>query len=78
MISDKLTDEQKQEIYNKALELVYEDVQQNEDYLYSIVKDWLKSRGTEEQLETISSDIDMHIEFLSFDPMTGEAWLDEE
>jgi len=78
MISDKLTDEQKHEIYTKALELVYEDAQQDTDYLYSIVQDWLKNMGTEGQLETISSDIDMLDEFLPFDPTTGEDWPEEE
>lgn len=77
-ISDKLTEEQKVEIRNIAICMAYEDAQQNTDYLYGIVTQWVEAKSIENQVGVISSDDDIIPDLLPFDPSTGENWEDDD
>ena len=62
------TDARRVEVSNTAIETCYEDAMQNSDYLRSIVEQWVRSFGYEDQLDIITNDRDMWAELLSFDP----------
>lgn len=74
----QLTNKQKEEIRDTAIEMAYEDAQQNTDYLYSIIKSWINGMPLAKQLLTISSDPVAYFGHLSFDPRTGNPWSEED
>jgi hypothetical protein len=62
-----------------AERMVYEDIQQNTDYLWQVVQTYVHDRGSpQEQAKLISSDPDIVRLILGFDPETGESCLPKE
>lgn len=76
-ISENLTQAQKDEIKNRAIEMAYEDSQQNSDYLYNIIQRWVNFYDVSGQLGIITSDEDFIREIVTFDPSTGKLWDDD-
>ena len=72
-----LTQVQKDEVFNRALDVVFEDVQQNSDYLWGILQAYLETRTPEQLAVMVSSDADLWPEFFDFDPVTGEPWPED-
>ncbi|KKN01189.1 hypothetical protein LCGC14_1130300 [marine sediment metagenome] len=68
-----LTDEQKQEIFDMAVELIHEDAEHDQDYLNSIIKRYVGLYTVEGQLAMISSEEEYQTDLLGFDPRTGEG-----
>jgi len=68
-----LTDEQKQHIFDTAVELIHEDVGRDQDYLDRIIQYYVNAQNVEVQLAMISSDEDCQTDLLGFDPQTGKA-----
>ena len=71
-----LTAKQEIEIYNLAVEKILEDCKRPE-YLASVVKGFVQTMTTEQQLYEISSDPQCQKEDLGFDPETGEEYDEE-
>ena len=72
-----LTDEQKQHIFDTAVELIFEDVEHDQDYLDRIIKYYVSAQNIEVQLDMISSDADCQADLLGFDPQTGKEFNHE-
>lgn len=77
-VNGKLTDEQKDTITEIAIEVVYEDALQDNDYLHSVVSQWVKKMNTQDQICVISSEKDMIQHFLPFDPSTSKKWKEKD
>lgn len=67
-----LTDEQKQTIFDTAVELIHEDVEYDQDYLDRIIQYYVGAQNIEVQLAMISSYEDCQTDLLGFDPYTGK------
>lgn len=78
MNHNHLTDEQKTTIRQAAIDATFEDAQQDDEYLVSLVKRWIDSMSVEDQVSAISGDPDILPELLAFDPNTGGEWSFEE
>ncbi len=74
---DHLTDEQKTEIRQEAVCATFEDAQQDNYYLLSLIEGWIDTMNLEDQIHAISGDPDMLPELLGFDPETGKEWVYE-
>ena len=71
-----LADEQKQRIYDMAVELIHEDVEHDQDYLDNITRKYVSNHCIEDQLATISSKEECQAELLGFDPQTGKELVE--
>jgi hypothetical protein len=56
------------QITDTLIECAHSDAQQDEEYLYYIVSEWAKRLSIEEQLYAISSEQDIVVDLLGFDP----------
>jgi hypothetical protein len=76
-----ITDEQKKEIRNCAVETVYADVTLGGlgKYLYSIIEQWVDSHETPlEQAKLVTSDENIWPDVLPLNPRTGQPWPEKD
>jgi len=74
-----LSEDQRKVIEEKAIEVVYEDVQQNTDYLRQVVEFYVRHTPVNEQVDMIcgTNDEVAARQTFDFDPETGEPWSEE-
>ena len=73
-----LTTPQREDILQQARETVYEDAQQNWDYLKSIVDAYLDGLSYEDRVNAVCNDEDMWPDVFPFHPLTGEPWPEDD
>ena len=72
-----LTKEQRAIVLKRAIQAVYEDTSQNNDYHWSVINQYVRSHTPLEQARLVCSDEREWPELFDFDPANGEPWPEE-
>jgi hypothetical protein len=72
-----LTETQIEELRTAAREVIFEDVRQDENYMWDVVDHYVSLIPIEELADRITTDKDFLKLYLDFDPETGYPWIEE-